>query len=281
MPPIRMLALDLDGTLAVQGDEVSPATAEALSLATERGVEVVIATSRRYRSACRVVDRLPLAPPVLCHGGALLKSETRETLFAETIAVDDLRRIASVFVECGLVLMAQREPQASGGSEFVVDTSVQWTGFVASYLDRVRNQVDTLPSIADAPPGDVLVATCFGGEREPMLQAQAALEARHPGRFRATVIPTPGGRGSYLEVFPAGRSKWSGLQRLAALRGLPHGAICAVGDQLNDMPMVVGSGMGVAMGNGHEALKQAADWVCGRNDEDGIVEVVEHIIGLS
>jgi len=278
MPPIRMLALDLDGTLAVEGDAVSPATADALVRAGEAGVEVVIATSRRYRGACRVVDPLPLAPPILCNGGALLKSETRQTLFAETIDAADLRDIAEVFVECGLAMVGQRDGHADGGSDFIVDGSVGWSAFMTSYVDYNRDQAQVLPSIVDAPPDDVLIATSFGDRAEPMLRAQAAIEAQHPGRFRATVIPTPGGSGSYLEVSPGQRSKWSGLQRLAALRELPQSAICAVGDELNDLPMVRGSGMGVAMGNANDELKRAADWVCGRNDEDGIVEVVERIL---
>ena len=85
--------------------------------------------------------------------------------------------------------------------------------------------------------------------------------------------------GYYCEVVPSRVSKWTGLRRLAELLGISPAEICAVGDERNDVSMISGAGVGVAMGNACEELKQAADWVTGRHDEDGLVGVVGRILG--
>jgi len=106
------------------------------------------------------------------------------------------------------------------------------------------------------------------------------LHEMHPGRFDSNVVPSPTNAAHYLEIIPSHVSKWAGLCALAEHRGIDPASICAVGDEVNDLKMIGGSGLGVAMGNATEAVKVAADFVCGRNDEDGIVTVVDHILAL-
>ena len=92
---IRLLALDIDGTLAWRGDEVLPATRAALHRAEERGLHVVIATGRRYRTTCRVIDALGLDVPAVVLGGALVKSGARETVHRAAIPADAARSRSS------------------------------------------------------------------------------------------------------------------------------------------------------------------------------------------
>ncbi len=100
----------------------------------------------------------------------------------------------------------------------------------------------------------------------------------HPGAFTAHVMPGFFNQGHYCEVVPSNVSKWSALRRLAEHLGIQREGICAVGDERNDLSMVSEAGLGVAMGNACEELKRVADWVTGRNDEDGLVAVVERIL---
>ena len=93
---IRMLALDVDGTLAVRGDEVSSATRAALHRAASANVEIVIATGRRFRTARRVVEAVGLPTPVVCLGGALIKSGAFATLNACCFEPDLTHRIGNI-----------------------------------------------------------------------------------------------------------------------------------------------------------------------------------------
>jgi Cof subfamily protein (haloacid dehalogenase superfamily) len=274
---IQMLALDVDGTLAARGDEVTPATREALHEARDAGIEIVIATGRRYRTARRAVSSLGLPVPVVCLGGALIKDRDSRTLRAHVFGQADFRVVAQHLGDHGLALVAQRDSFEHGGADFIVDDSAPWSDAVERYVEGNARYCETFTS--PVPREDVLVMGTFG-EESALRAMQSALDAEHPDRFLSVLVPTPWESSFYLEVIPAHVSKWSALEELARRHDIAPEDICAVGDQLNDLPMVKHSGMGVAMGNGHDDLKEAADWVCGRHDEDGLVEVVEHILEL-
>jgi Cof subfamily protein (haloacid dehalogenase superfamily) len=277
VPKYRMLAMDLDGTLAVGRNQVTPKTRQALVRASEAGIELVIATGRRYGSARGVAEALASPLPILCLCGTLLKERNGETLFAETLAAQTVVNVASVFAEHGLASVAYRDAHALGGAEILFEQRVEWNAVTRRYYERTSSQVEACPSLADEPRDDLLLLSSFA-PREPLEAAQAALHERHPGELDIHVMPTPGMRDFYMEVVRSDQSKWAGLLRLAAQRGIAPDEICAVGDELNDLPMVRGAGLGVAMGNATPALKTAADWICGPNDQDGIADVVERLL---
>jgi hydroxymethylpyrimidine pyrophosphatase-like HAD family hydrolase len=80
------------------------------------------------------------------------------------------------------------------------------------------------------------------------------------------------------EIAPAGATKWAGVLRLAQQWGIEPREICAVGDDVNDVPMVEGAGLGVAMGNAVDELKAVADRIAPRHDDDGLVHVVDWLL---
>ena len=271
---IRLLAVDIDGTLVTDGDVVSPATRGALHLAAER-FSLVLATGRRYRTTRQVMSVLDLALPAVCLGGALTKNAAGRTLHATPFAAPDIAGLVHLAHRRDLALVLQRDAHALGGADFVVDASLAWNAATQRYVDAggVAGRVDV--DIGGALYDDVLVVGCFA-EREPL----AALEddIAGLGAYETVLVPSQKTPGWYLEVIPAGVSKWSALRRYAGGIGIPEDAICAVGDALNDLPMIRGAGFGVAMGNAHPAVKAAAAWTTGRNDEDGLVTLIDHLM---
>jgi hypothetical protein len=277
---IRMLALDIDGTLVVRGDEISGRTRSALHEAHASGIQLAIATGRRYRTTRRVIDALGLDVPVVCLGGALIKGPDQTTIRTHAFDSDAFHAVALTLERAGLAMVGQRDSHASGGADFVVDTHAVWNDPVTRYLEVNADHWEGCQRPTHATRSDVLVMGTF--DRLDVLEAVSEeLERAHPDRFFTSIVPTPWDGSFYLEVIPAHVSKWSGLQEIGQRLGIANAEICAVGDQRNDIPMVVASGLGVAMANAHEALKARADWVCGRHDEDGLVEVVDYILGRS
>ena len=88
------------------------------------------------------------------------------------------------------------------------------------------------------------------------------------------MLRSPRYRGFMCELAPAGVTKWSAVRRLASEWGIADGEICAVGDDVNDIPMIRSAGLGVAMGNAVPEVKAAADRIAPTHDNDGLVEVV-------
>ena len=276
-PSIRLLALDIDGTLAARGDHVTARTREALGRAASAGISVVVATGRRHRTAQPVVASLGLPVPTICLGGALTKCERGTTLAARSFRPEILACVAERIRARGLALVAQRDSQAPGEPDFLIDDEAPWNESTRSYFDANLRFARRVRSPAREPRGDVLVAGCFG-PREELLALARELESSLSGAVAAHVLEGLGLPDHHCQILPAGVSKWEALEHLAALRGIPPEAVCAVGDEVNDLEMIRGAGLGVAMGNAAPGVRAAADLVIGRHDEDGLVGLVDGLL---
>ena len=116
------------------------------------------------------------------------------------------------------------------------------------------------------------------------LQAKIALvdansvEGRFAGRVTTFVQRSPRYLGTMCEVLSVEASKWSALLHLAELWGIDREEIVAVGDDMNDVPMIAGAGLGVAMGHAPEAVKAAADFVTHDEENDGLARFIEEVL---
>ena len=128
-----------------------------------------------------------------------------------------------------------------------------------------------------APPVAVFAGFAMGTKPQ-MLQVADELQARWPDDLTIHVLRSPRYTGFMCEIAPAGVSKWSGVLHLAEQSGICREEICAVGDDVNDIPMILGAGLGVAMGNALDEVKAVADRVAPGHDSDGLVEVVEWLL---
>ncbi len=274
---IRLLALDVDGTLAARGHEVTPATRSALERARDAGLAIVIATGRRYRSTARVIEALGFPVPAVCLGGSLVKDAAGETLMAHCFEPEAFLRIAGFLRERGHVVVGQLDGPLTGGSDFVIDGSLFWDRWVSLYHERNAGFAQWRGQLVAEPRDDVLVIGTFG-ERAELLTLAHEIGLALPDRLFVNVVPAFAEGGWYCEIVPAQISKWTGLTQLARKLGIPPDAICAVGDQRNDLPMIREAALGVAMGNAVQEVKEAADLVTGRHDEDGLVAVVERLL---
>jgi hydroxymethylpyrimidine pyrophosphatase-like HAD family hydrolase len=127
------------------------------------------------------------------------------------------------------------------------------------------------------PPAGIFSGFAIG-TREKMLWLAAELESDLPGELYIHVLRSPRYKGFMCEICPAGVSKWSGIQRLARGWGINDDEICAVGDDVNDIPMIRSAAVGIAMGNALEEVKAAADIVAPTHDQDGLVQVVDWLL---
>jgi hypothetical protein len=279
---IRLLALDVDGTLAHRGDEILPATREALQRARSAGIEVAIATGRRYRTTRRVIENLGFDVASVSLGGTLVKEADGTTLHRRTLAPQELVDVLTLYREAGQAAIGQRDGHDDGGADFVLDGALPWNGWTSRYAEANREYCEWHRDLAAEGGRDDVIELCGFGPEAELASLEARVQELHPGRFETVLLPMPESSstrgGFFLEVRPAGACKWSGLSVLLEDRGLVPQAVCAVGDERNDLSMVAGAGLGVAMGNAHPELSEAADWVTGRHDEDGLVAVVERLL---
>ena len=111
-----------------------------------------------------------------------------------------------------------------------------------------------------------------------MIEFERAVHERVPGRVRTFVQKTSRYAGTMCEILRHDASKWSALLHLAELWGVDPSEICAVGDDMNDVPMLEGAGLGVAMGHAGPEVLAAADLVTGADDEDGVAMLIDGVL---
>lgn len=277
MPDIRLLALDIDGTLVNSAQELTDATRNAVRTAREAGIEVVLATGRRYSRALPLVEPLGLSVPVVTASGALIKDPAdHATLFCAEFAP-------------GVLPAALRQIDAAGYEAVLyADTFLAGFDYYCPRRPSPQPELDEFLEynagcerldadlMRQPPPG--VFALFAMGSREEMRALDARLRDVLGEELMTHVLRSPRYQGFMCEIAPRAITKWSGVLRLAGQWGIPPAEICAVGDDVNDIPMIRASGLGVAMGNSADDVKAAADLVAPSHDDDGLVEVIRWLL---
>ena len=274
--PIRLLALDIDGTLAANDrHEVSPRTRAALHGLEKLAVNIVLVTGRRYRSTRWVVENLGLKVHSISHGGTLLKCPNENTLHSYDLAAEEVGQLVKLAREMNMCLFGQRDSHSEGGVDFVIDSEPAANQDTTTYYEANRHfaAIFSLSSCSER----FLNLGCFDTEKNLTCFAKA-IEAAFPGQFNPLVLPPgPNATGWYCEITSRRADKWKALKKLGRILNIEDQEVCAVGDHLNDIPMVRQAGHGFAMSNARQELKDIADGICGSYDDDGLLPVIDYI----
>jgi hydroxymethylpyrimidine pyrophosphatase-like HAD family hydrolase len=153
------------------------------------------------------------------------------------------------------------------------DKTGELTGF-GEYLQKNKQLARVMATLCESPPADAFSGFVMGNVRE-MEALECALNSRFPDMLSIHTIRSPRYRDWLCEIAPAGVDKWSSVLQLADSWGIPAEAICAAGDDRNDVPMIIGAGFGVAMGNARKEVQDTADHVVGCHESGGLLELVE------
>ena len=159
-----------------------------------------------------------------------------------------------------------------------MDAGLSWNQHAEAYYQVNQAWCEKDEDFAESTSSDYLVLGSFG-EQQLLEQFAAEVSTRFAGKYTTIVVPQVSNSSElyYCELTLTQVSKWSGLMALAQSLDVDQSGICAVGDELNDLPMIKQAAVGVAMGNASPELQAQADWVCGHNQEDGLLDVVRYI----
>lgn len=278
----KLLALDIDGTLINQKMEITAPTRKAIQLAQDRGVLVTLATGRSFHSAKYCADQLKINIPLICSNGSYICARNGEVFREMPLAKDTAAKMIGDMAAAGLFVQAYHRDgmysigQKAGIVEWVkiiCDSKLQLGKVIYSIREYRRSRITFRRDLVElVARGEVSVHKLFcAGNQEQLAEFH-----KRAKKLGLTVEFYPGSTGiMYLEIMPDGASKGSALTWLAAHLNIAMEDIVAVGDNLNDLPMVREAGLGIAMGNGHSQLKAAAGYITLSNDDDGIAAVIE------
>jgi len=272
---VRLLAVDIDGTLLDSRGRLPDDNRAALVDAAAAGVEVALVTGRTFHFTHPVAALLPIPLTLIVNNGALVKRVDGTTEIRNLLPRDLARRILerTRAYEDSVALVFDRD---AGSDRQIVFERMDWTHpHRRGYYERNRAFIAS----AGAPLVDALtedpVQVMFNGSVGTMRALAAALAALpESGHFSVAATEYEARDFSLVDVNAAGCSKGMTLARLASLRGLTRSEVMAVGDNLNDVTMLDFAGTAVVMGNATETLKMRGYHLTGTNDEAGLASAV-------
>jgi 5-amino-6-(5-phospho-D-ribitylamino)uracil phosphatase len=281
----RILALDVDGTLLDSEGTLRPRTTAAVARAAKAGIRPVLCTGRRYRRALPIAAQLALNAPIVCNSGAIVKDpRDHQTLWR----ADFDASLAAALLE---LLDADRRPavaftdRSTEESDFIVPEFPTGCPFFDDYVSQNRDHAEVDPGWAtehrrsdEELSRDALFHLCAIGSAPEMLAFQQLVLDRLDGRVQTFVQRSPRYLGTMCEILRHDAGKWAAVLRLANLWDVDPAEICAVGDDVNDVPMIRNAGLGVAMGHAPAEVLAAADLVTGDHDEDGVAIFVDEVL---
>lgn len=258
---IKLFVTDIDGTLLVPGKKISAKNIEAVQKMIQAGVKVVIATGRMYCAALTVAEQLTDPVPIICYNGALIKSSSGEILHTHYMEEAIVLKLINFFEERGWSLQSYSDdvlyvPARDDNVKFYEDTLnvtanvVGWDG-MRSRLKDVTKLLSTSANAEGTAEKLSAAKNFFGGQIEI---------TRSAPRF--------------AEFMARGVTKAYAIKILADKFGIADDEILTIGDSENDLPMLTGVGVGVAMGNATPAVKAACTRITDTCERDGFAKAV-------
>lgn len=269
---IRLIALDIDGTLLNSRWDVSEANRAAIAEATRRGIEVALVTGRRYDFALLVVRQIDSPLTMIVNNGALVRSNDGTTHLRHLLPKEIARQVlqATKPWRDGTAVVFDR-PLANQ----VILEAIDWEDPTrGGYYKRNREflaEANPLESCLNEDPIQVM----FTGPLEPMRQIESTLRGvPFRDHFSLAVTVYEDRDFSMLDVIHPAASKGAALAEWAALRGIARKEILAIGDNHNDLEMLSFAGIPVVMGNSVPELKERGWHVTNSNDDDGVAAAI-------
>ena len=265
---IKLIAIDLDGTLFDSHQQVSETNKRAIKLVLGSGIQAAIVTGRGRAGAMTAIDMLGMEMPVICSAGSLVyKDHGSEIISARTFQIqDELTRIVDFARKYDTGLIAD---SLDGNWWFGPDElGENLDPLTAAYAWQSRRTLS--PEIDFLRP---MLKITLVADPEILRQAEDELCRQCPSLHHVYA----GMR--YMDLTRIDVNKGSALEILANSLGIDAEDTAAIGDQLIDLSMLNYSGLAIAMKNAPDALKQIADWVAPSNDEDGVAWALERIMG--
>lgn len=264
----RLLALDMDGTVLNSEKKITPRTAAAIREAMAGGKEVLFATGRCPSEVREALQAFPKMHYVLCLSGALvLDLRQGKTLANITIPRTLVERILSAADKLDAMVTLYAGEDVFVEKKRKGNMAYYGCQCFAKLYDDCAVWVENIWDVLNTHGDSIYKANIFCHSPEEWEKADQALQAL-PLNY-ASGIP------NNYEISPQGVSKGIGLQMLCEATGIPIQQAIAVGDEGNDVAMIKAAGLGVAMGNAPDFIKEQADCVTADCDHDGVAQVIK------
>lgn len=263
---VKLVALDLDDTLLDCGLRISPRCIQTIQAVRQKDVVVTIATGRMFKSALPYARQLGIDVPLITYQGAWVKNSlSGEVLYYRPVDRDLTQHIFEFFDCCGVHYHSYFD------DTLCMESLTEEGQYYAQIAGVEPVIVDSLCRELETREPFKIMGITFNGKM--LLDMELYLKNRF-GRELYITRSKP----NFLEVMDRQATKAHALQVVAEHYGVDRTDVMAIGDSFNDMDMLEWAGLGVAMGNAHKDVKEAADFVTTSNEEEGVAEALKRFV---
>jgi Cof subfamily protein (haloacid dehalogenase superfamily) len=270
---VRLIALDIDGTLLDSRWKLPEANRAAIAEATRRGIEVALVTGRRYDFAMPIAREIDAPLTMIVSNGALIRTNTGETRVRHLLPRETAARVLEItkpWREATAVIFDR-----PGENQVILESVGSADPMRAAYYARNKEflgQANPLESCLIEDPIQVMLS----GKVQPMREAEALLRGvMRKENFGVASTVYESRDFAMIDVIHPACSKGSSLAEWATLRGFAREEVMAIGDNHNDLEMLNFAGIAVVMGNGVPELKNRGWHETHSNDQCGVAAAIE------
>lgn len=270
---IRLIALDIDGTLLDSRWKLPEVNRAAIAEATRRGIEVALVTGRRYDFALPIARQIGAPLTMIVSNGAVIRSNDGQTRLRHLLPRETAAKVLAHCQEwrSGSAVIFDRALENQIVLEVLDDTDP----IRGAYYSRNREYIGVVKPLENCLTEDP-IQVMLSGAVAAMREAEAVLRAApFAGEFALAVTVYDSRNFSMIDVINPVCSKGSSLAEWAKVRGIGRDEVLAIGDNHNDLEMLTFAGVPVVMGNGVEELKSFGWHQTASNDEGGVAAAIE------
>ncbi|WP_411842925.1 Cof-type HAD-IIB family hydrolase [Salinicoccus sp. HZC-1] len=283
---VKLIALDMDGTLLTPDHDITGRTREAIQKAMDKGVQVVIATGRAFYEAHGIVSKLDMKVPYICLNGAEVRNESSEILSTSALNSELIDEVSDVFKAEGIFYQIYTDRAIYTTSierdiQVFIDLSEQMgqqanetriRKFMEERLERgTLVEVDDYKAIFERGDENVLKFLATSESKAKLVRAKNGLN-------EIGNLAVSSSSAGNIELTHENAQKGIALEHIADVMEINMKDVMTVGDNLNDISMLKRSGLSVAMGNAASEVKAIADKVTETNMEDGVAIAIEEAL---
>lgn len=268
-----MIVTDMDYTLLNKDKAVSERNKNALKAAMDKGVHVVVATGRIYTSALYYAKLLGVSTPIIASNGAIIRDEDAdETLYQcllPNIAIEEMIRLTR---EKGLYCHFFSKDTIFTEKLINISTRyTEWNKYMAE-RDQVKIRLlDNFEAMTENEKSEIFKAVVVDADESKLQYIREEI-------LKTGIVSVSKSLEDNIEVMSKEVSKGNAVSKLAEMFSIDKSEIITIGDNENDISMIEYAGLGVAMGNAEQCLKDKANYVTGDYMCDGVAQVIEKFI---
>lgn len=271
---IKMVSMDLDETLLTTDKVITESFESFVKKLKSNNIIPVVATGREYYSAHKFVGN-KVDIDLICNNGNVIRDNlTGKVHYVNPISDEDLKRVMA-FDDNDKVFTSLHIERDDGID--LVYKKKNFTNFEGTYVDAFRGRnlgLDDFDNLVGNP-----LSIVFAGNHDDLVGLRNRMRDEISDRFNFHIMKIRREPKWMLEVLQKSGDKFYGVKKYAEIRGIDLKDVAAIGDDSNDVMLIKSVGLGIAMKNGVERLREAADVVSDfDNNSDGAVKILDKVL---